>query len=179
MNSTKEPNWQVWLRDKERCKRDFEAYVRRSSLRQERETQHLSTSHANKMEYNLLFVQHLFNIQQFYDWVIVGCYYSIYRGALALLAKKGYSSKHHETTLCALIHLWYSAGNLEITEEDIKLVAQSSLDKEEVSYFAEVKEKRETASYGISDEFTKVEAQKLHANTIAFVNKVRSILEKV
>lgn len=178
MESTKESKWQTWILDEKRCEKDFEAYVKRNSLKKEEETQHLSKSHAHKMEYNLLFVQHLFDIQQFYDWVIVGCYYSIYRAALALLAKKGYSSKHHETTLCALIHLWYRNDKQEITQEDIQLVARSSLEKEEVSYFAQTKEKRETASYGISEEFSKIEAEKLHVNTIAFVNKVRSILEK-
>lgn len=177
MESLKELKWQTWLHDETKCKKDFDVFLKKNSLKKEDETVHLSKSHTNKMEYNLLFVQHLFDIQKFYDWVIVGCYYSIYRAALALLATKGYSSKHHVTTLCALVHLWYATGKQGLTSEDIKLVAQSSLEKEEVSYFAEAKEKRETASYGISEEFSKAEAEELYKNTIVFINKVRRILE--
>lgn len=50
-------------------------------------------------------------------------------------------------------------------------------DKEEVTYFVEAKNKRETASYGVSEEFSKNEAEKLKIKTILFVNRVKEILE--
>jgi len=114
------------------------------------------------------------NGKRFYDWIIVGCYYAIYHASLALLSTKGYSSKNHLATLCALIYLYYEG---EITKEDIELIAESSIEKEEVTYFVEAKNKRETASYGISEEFSKNEAEKLRIKTIVFVNKVKEILE--
>ena len=76
-------------------------------------------------------------------------------------------------TLCALIKFYYGMLN----KEDIKLVSVSSLEKEEVSYFVHAKEKRETASYGISEEYNKNEAIDLKEKTIQFLNKTREILE--
>lgn len=92
---------------------------------------------------------------------------------MALISKKGYSSKNHLATLCALIKFYYG----KLNNEDIKLVSISSLEKEEVSYFVYAKEKRETASYGISEEFNKNEAIDLKDKTIQFLNKTREILE--
>jgi len=57
------------------------------------------------------------------------------------------------------------------------LISKSSLDKQEVSYFVEAKQKRELASYGISDEFNTNEAKELRKKTIEFINKCREILE--
>ena len=182
MTSTRKFDWQEWLKDETLCKKEFDLFIKRNIIKPTNETIHLKNSHLSKMEYNLIFVQSLLEKKQFYDWVIVGCYYTIYRAALALLAIRGYSSKRHESTLCALIRLWYNPNqkNAEnLSEEDIKLIAESSLEKEEVSYFAEAKNKRETASYGIGEEFTKNGAEELYKQTIAFVNKVRKIMEKV
>lgn len=181
MISTKKSNWEDWLKDEKLCKNDFEEFIKRKIIKKENETFYLKSSHLSKMEYNLTFVQDLLEREKFYDWVIVGCYYTIYRAALALLAIKGYSSKRHESTLCGLIHLWHNSSiekEDNISEEDIQLIAESSLEKEEVSYFAEAKNKRETASYGIGEEFTKKEAEELHKQTILFVNKVREIAER-
>ena len=100
--------------------------------------------------------------------------YSIYHAALALLAVKGYSAKSHTATLCALVHLWYNSG---LSKDDLLLIATSFLEKEEVSYFVEAKVKREAASYGVSEDFTEIEASELQKNMIKFVNKVRKIME--
>ncbi|MDO8563776.1 MAG: HEPN domain-containing protein [Nanoarchaeota archaeon] len=182
MISTNKSKLNDWLKDENLCKKDFEEFIKRNIIRKEIETKHLRASHLSKMEYNLTFVQDLLDNKKFYDWIIVGCYYTIYRAALALLAVKGYSSKRHESTLCALTNLWHHSvrkNDENLSEEDIQLIAESSLEKEEVSYFAEAKNKRETASYGIGEEFTKHEAEELHKQTIVFVNKVRKIMEKI
>ena len=55
--------------------------------------------HTEKAEHNLNFVKD--TIQDGYsDWAIVGCYYSIYHMALALILKKGYYSKNHDGSSC-------------------------------------------------------------------------------
>ena len=68
-------------------------------------------------------------------------------------------------------------GNKVLNKEEIELVSKSSLQKEEVSYFVYAKEKRETASYGISEEFNRLEAEDIHKKTVQFLNKCREILE--
>lgn len=171
--------WEIWVGDKEKCKKAFERFSRIGFIKLEEEKENLSASHIKKADYNLDFINNLLEQKRFYDWIIIGCYYAIYHASLALLAIKGYSSKRHNTTLCGLIYLYYKneAEREGLNKEDINLVAESSLEKEEVSYFVEAKNKRELASYGISGEFNKDEAEKLKEKTILFINKVKRILE--
>jgi len=166
-------DWETWLEDAKKVERSFSFYIDKEIIKSEKETDYLSKSHLKKAEYNFKFINFLEENKSFYDWIIVGCYYTIYHCALALIAKKGFTSKNHLATLCALIKFYY--GKLD--KEDIKLVSISSLEKEEVSYFVYAKEKRETASYGISEEFNKHESTDLKEKTIQFLNKTREILE--
>ena len=173
--------WERWMKNKEECEESFGQYLKEETIKEEEEKENLTKSHLKKTDYNLDFINNLLKQKKFYDWVIVGCYYAIYHSSLALLSIKGYSSKSHLATLCALIHLYYKERKEDeensLNEEDIELIAKSSLDKEEVTYFVEAKNKRETASYGISEEFTKNESEKLKIKTILFVNKIKEILE--
>lgn len=167
--------WERWIKNKEECKEAFEEYLNNETIKREGEKEELSKSHLKKVDYNLDFINNLLEQKKFYDWAVVGCYYAVYHASLALLSIKGYSSKNHLATLCALIYFCYKENTLN--KEDIELIAKSYLDKEEVTYFVEAKNKRETASYGISKEFSKNEAGKLKIKTILFVNKVKEILE--
>ena len=173
--------WEKWIENKEQCKEAFDKFLEEGTIKEEEEKENLTKSHLKKVDYNLDFINDLLKQKKFYDWAIVGCYYAIYHSSLALLSKKGYSSKSHSATLCSLIHLYYEKPKKEegnkLTKEDIELVAKSSLDKEEVTYFVEAKSKRETASYGISEEFNKKEAENLKLKTVLFANKTKEILE--
>jgi len=166
--------WEKWMENKEECEKEFEEYLNKGIIKKEEEKESLSKSHLKKTDYNLSLINFLLEQKRFYDWVIVGCYYAVYHAALSLLSVKGYSSKNHFATLCALIHLYYEEN---LNEKDIELIAEVSLDKEEVTYFVEAKNKRESASYGINEEFNKIEAEKLKVKTVLFVNKVKEILE--
>lgn len=172
--------WEIWMGDKEKCRKAFNKYLKKGMIKKEEEKKDLSKSHIKKTDYNLNFINHLLEEKRFYDWIIVGCYYTIYQASLSILAIKGYSSKSHIATLCSLVYLYHknSQEKESLDKADIELVAKSSLEKEEVSYFVEAKSKRETASYGISEEFSKTEAESLRNKTILFVNKVKRILEQ-
>lgn len=174
--SSKKFNWQIWLEEPKEVENSFNFYLKKEMIKGEKETKFLSVSHLNKAEYNLTFVNFLADKKRFYDWIIVGCYYTIYHSALALITKKGFSSKNHLATLCALIKFYYVQES-RLSKEEIELVSRSSLEKEEVSYFAYAKEKRETASYGLSEEFNRAEAEDLLKKTVQFLNKTREILE--
>ena len=173
MMKQKKFNWEIWLENSKELEKSFNFYLDKEMIRLEKETSYLSKSHLKKAEYNFKFINFLEENESFYDWIIIGCYYTIYHCALALITRKGYSSKNHLATLCTLIKFYYGPLN----REDINLVSRSSLEKEEVSYFVYAKEKRETASYGISEEFNKNEAIDLRKKTIQFLNKTREILE--
>lgn len=168
-------DWQIWLENPKKVENSFNFYLKKELIIKEKETKFLPISHLKKAEYNLKFINFLNDNKKFYDWIIVGCYYAIYHSALTLITKKGFSSKNHLATLCALIKFYY-LPNKALSKEEIELVSKSSLEKEEVSYFAYAKEKRETASYGLSEEFNKTEAEDLLKKTIQFLNKCREIL---
>jgi len=170
-------DWENWLEKEELCRNSFQNYIDKGLIKIETEKENLSKSHMSKANYNLDFINFLLNNKKFYDWVIIGCYYAIYRASLSLITKKGFSSKKHNSTICALIKIYYH-DKKKINREDVELVAKSSLSKEEVGYFVQAKEKRETASYGISEEFAKIEAEKLNKDTIKFLNKVKEIIER-
>lgn len=161
---------------KKEVENSFEFYLHKQQINPEKETEFLSKSHLKKAEENLKFTNFLKNNKKFYDWIIVGSYYTIYHSALALITKRGFSSKNHLATLCTLIKFYYFPDN-KLTKQDIELVSKSNLEKEEISYFAYAKSKRETASYGISEEFNKQEAEDLLKKAIEFLNKTREILE--
>ena len=154
--------------------KSFNHYLKKEFIKEESEKENLSASHLSKSENNLGFVNFLVKNDKFYEWVIIGCYYTIYHAALALITKKGYSSKNHTATLCSLIKFYYIGF---LSREDIELVSKSSIEKEEISYFAYAKNRREKASYGVSEDFTKKEATDLLGDTIKFLNKTREILE--
>ena len=176
MNSKKKFDWQIWLENPKEVENSFNFYSDKEVLKQEKEIKSLPISHLKKAEYNLKFINFLKENKRFYDWIIIGCYYTIYHSALALITRKGFSSKNHLATLCALIKFYYNKEKT-LSSEEIKLVSKSSLEKEEVSYFVYAKEKRETASYGLSEEFNKKEAEDLLKDTIQFLNKTREILQ--
>jgi len=180
MKSSKKFDWKVWFENKNELENSFSFYLRKGAIAKETETENLSKSLMNRADSNLDFINFLEKNNQFYDWIIVGCYYAIYHASLSLLSRKGFSSKNHLASLCALIKFYYSGTeNVSLTKEDIELVSKSSLEKQEITYFAEAKEKRETASYTPSPSFTKLEAEDLKKKTIQFVNKCKEILEVI
>lgn len=174
MMKSKKFNWEEWLENPKKVENSFKFYLKKEAIKEEKETGFLSASHLKKSEYNLNFVNFLLDEKRFYDWVIIGCYYTIYHSSLALITKKGFSSKNHLATLCALIKFYYKDS---LNRKEVELVYRISLEKEEIGYFSHAKEKRETASYGLSEEFNKKEAEELKNKTVQFLNKCREILE--
>ncbi len=169
--SSRKFNWKSWF-NKKKCENSFNFFLKKGEIKKEGERLYLSKSHMKKVDYNLGFINSLFKQKKFYDWIIVGSYYAIYHASLALLTSQGYSSKNHSATLCALIYLFHD----KLEKEDIELVSLSSLEKEEITYFVEAKEKRELVSYGIKGELNRNDAFELRLKAIEFVNRVREIL---
>src|SRR3989338_5543063 len=82
--------------------------------------------HIEKADHNLKFVEHT-SKTDFSDWVLVGCYYTLYHAALALLLKKGLFSKNHDATLCLLIKHYYT----KISPEDLEFINFTFLNNED------------------------------------------------
>ena len=176
MKNSKRFNWEIWIEDFKKCEKSFRFLLKKGAIKKETERNYLSKSHILKLNYNLEFLNYLIEERKFYDWAIVGCYYSIYPASLAPLSRKGYSSKDPSGTLCSLIYLFYKRG-LDI--EDLELISRSALEKQEISYFVDAKQKREIVSYGINGEHKRSEVLELKEKTMEFTNKVREILQEL
>src|SRR3989344_9635 len=90
------------LNKPEMLKKRIENYLKRKILvKQEIDSKEIK-GHIAKSEHNAEFVKDTLE-NGYSDWAIVGCYYAAYHMALALILKKGFSSKNHDATLCVLI----------------------------------------------------------------------------
>jgi len=93
--------------------------------------------------------------------------------ALALLLKKGFSSKNHDATLCILIKEYY---NKELSGSDIELLNKVYLNNEDILFYVKSKEEREKASYSSQVAFDKKNVEDLRMKTLEFVRKAKNIL---
>ncbi len=166
--------WQVWLEDKKKREADLQNYLKSKKIKRETETKELVQGHLEKADHNLKFVQSTLELNDFNDWAIVSAYYSIYHASLALCALKGYSTKDHNATLLILINEFYGNG---LDKEEIKMISSTTLEKEEVLYYVEAKNKRNKASYSTQKIFDRSEAELLRKKAINFVNKAKEIVE--
>jgi len=166
--------WEIWLENKERRELDFQRYLESKKIKKEIEVQELVQGHLDKADHNLKFVKSTLELKEFNDWAIVSAYYSIYHASLALCALKGYSTKDHLATLLILIKELYQK---ELNKEEIEIVGNTTIEKEEVLYYIEAKTKRTKASYSTQKAFGKNEAENLRIKAINFVNKVKEIID--
>ncbi len=126
--------------------------------------------HILKSESNLRFVVTIAK-ENFFDWVLTGCYYTCYHAALALIQTKGYTSKNHLATLCVIIKEFYKK---ELTREDIEILS-NFLDYEDVLFYVETKNKREDATHSTKTLFDRKEVERLRIQATMFVNKIKGI----
>ncbi|TRZ55547.1 hypothetical protein D4Q76_00240 [archaeon] len=177
------PDWRIWVRNEKDCKEWLEQYLRKRVLRTETRK---PEDFLKKAEHNLSFSNWLIDRhkdeiprifgpdENFYDWVIVSFYYSIYHAALSLISKFRISSKSHSATLCAVIyHYYHKTRNL--TKEDIELLGEC-LGEEDIESFVWAKSLRERASYDVSASFGLMLVDEARKNTESFIGKVRRII---
>jgi uncharacterized protein (UPF0332 family) len=178
----KVPNWDAWIKSKRDCKLWFGNYIKKKILRERRLNEH---QHIKKAKHNLDFgnwvneknkteLPELFGDEKFYDWVVSAYYYSIYHASLALISAKGFSSKSHYATLCAIIW-YYHHENKHLEEKDILLIKES-IGEEDIEIITKTKELREKASYGISGNFEVDLVKQAQDNAVYFLKKVDTIL---
>ncbi len=165
--------WEIWLENEKRRDNDFLKYLKMKKIKKETELKELINGHIEKAEHNLKFVTSAIGLGEFNDWAIVSAYYSIYHASLALCALKGYSTKDHNATLLILIKEFYQK---ELNKDEIKLVNNSTLEKEHVLYYVEAKGQRNKASYSTNQLFDKAEAESLRSKAVSFVGKAKEII---
>jgi len=97
-----------------------------------------------------------------------------YNASLALCGLKGYSTKDHSATLLILIREFYKKG---LEKEEIEVIGNISIEKEEVLYYVEARNKRKKAGYSTKINLEKKEVELLRLKAISFVNKAKEIIE--
>ena len=166
--------WEIWLEDEKRIEEDFNNYFKTKKIKEEVEVRELVEGHIQKADHNLKFVKSTLDLEEFNDWAIVSAYYAIYHASLALCALKGYATKDHSATLLVIIKEFYKK---ELNKEEIGLIGDTTLEKEEVLYYVEAKNKRHSASYSTNINFEKSQVEFLRLKAIAFVSKAKEIIE--
>ncbi len=166
--------WEIWLEDEKRRESDFQKYLDTKKIKKETEIKELVQGHLEKADHNLRFVKATLDLGEFNDWAIVSAYYSIYHASLALCALKGYSTKDHLATLLILIKEFYQT---KLNREEIEMVNKTTIEKEQVLYYIEAKNKRTKASYSTQKIFDKNEAEILQRKAVVFTNKVKEIID--
>lgn len=168
--------WKVWIKDKVRRENDLMKYLKSKKIKKEIEIKELVEGHLEKADHNLKFVSSTLKLRDFNDWAIVTAYYAIYHASLALCASNVYSTKDHNATLSILINEFYNNG---LSEEEIKMLSNITLEKEEVLYYVQAKFQRNKASYSTQKIFDKEEAESLRKKAILFVNKCNEIIKNL
>lgn len=181
----KKPDWRVWLRNKAKCKKWYIYYRRRSMLKK---TTFKPENYMKKATHNIDFsnwlldkhkdeIPAVFGDQKFYDWVIVGYYYTVYHASLALIASKGLESKSHFATLSAITLFFYHEK--KISKEDVEIVAESigtTITKDDIEIIIDSKSLRERASYNVGYEFDETLVKRAQSNAVKFMQKARDVL---
>ena len=111
------------------------------------------------------------------EWIIITSYYSMYSSALALLAKIGYKSDVHTSTIWAIKKFFVEKEI--IGEEYLAMLnnLKSHIGKHDVDALSKGKENREIAQYNVTKEITHSIAEESIKNAYAFVNKSREIIQ--
>lgn len=162
------------LDNPERVDKRISFYMKKKMLVEQEFDEAEMKGHVEKAEHNFNFIQDTLK-QDYTDWAIVGCYYASYHLALALLLKKGFSSKNHDATLCILLKHYYQQG---LSREDIELINKTYLDNNDILFYVQSKQEREKASYSSQIAFDKKLVADLRLKTLLFVNKGKEIIEE-
>ncbi len=129
--------------------------------------------HIQKAKHNIRFVDDTLK-QGYSDWALVGCYYTAYHMALALIMKFGFSSKSHDATLAVIIKHYYQK---ELDQNDIDFVNDTFLNSQDIMFYAQSKFEREKASYSSQTSFNHKLINEIKLKTTLFLNKTIEIIE--
>ncbi len=153
--------------------KELNFHFSKKNIIQEETAKKLVNAHLEKAKHNLRTADLLISNKDYNDWVVISLYYALYHSCLALLAKKGYSSKNHTATLLFIIKN-YS----DISKEEIEMIDKTQLTKSDAEFYTSLKQDRHDASYSTESIFSEDSIKDLRKRTIAFINKIETILEK-
>ena len=157
--------------DKKLLEEKYTFFLKKGLLVNIGNNEDLVVAHLEKAKHNMLFFEKNIDDLQFNDWLIVTLYYALYHAVLALIVKKGYSSKNHTASLVFLIK------NYSQLKEDIFLVHELSIKKEDVELYTKLKEDRHKASYESKVNFTSKNIHDYKQKVKDFIQKAEELVQ--
>lgn len=131
----------------------------------------LIIAHFQKAKHNFEFFSLNEQKNEYSDWLIVTLYYSLYHACLSLINKKGYDSKNHSATILILIKEY------TITIDEVNLIEELSINKQDAYLYSNLKEERHNASYSTGIKFNSQLISSYKLKVLKFLNKVEEIIE--
>lgn len=132
--------------------------------------ENLTKAHLQKAKHNLLFFTKNQQDLNFKDWLIVILYYSLYHAVLALITNKNYKSTNHTASLIFIIKHYLNF------KQEILLLYDLSIKKEDAQLYTQLKIDRHNASYQTNTQFSEEIINEYKIKVIKFINKVEKIL---
>tara|TARA_Y100000310_G_scaffold341660_1_gene441534 strand:- start:945 stop:1457 length:513 start_codon:yes stop_codon:yes gene_type:complete len=157
--------------DKKEVEKQFSFYQRKNHLIKIKKDKDLVNAHIEKAKHNMLFFDKNKDSDEFNDWLIVTLYYALYHSVLALIVNKEYNSKNHSASLIFLIK-YYSQF-----KEDIILLQELSIKKEDAELYTNLKEDRHKASYETKHNFQTDNIIEYRSKVIDFIHKAEDIIQ--
>ena len=169
---------------------DIKQLIKKGYVSKDNSVRNLSQKYLQKAKNNLITMQILSKIQNNKkirnlleipsgynsdEWVVIAGYYAMYTSALALIAKIGFRSKNHSATII-LIEEFFIKKKL-MSREDIDLLKNAEIQKDEIEKLSEARHKREIAQYSVTKQTTKEIAESIKQDAYNFINRVETIIQ--
>jgi len=185
------PIWEDWLKIPRVCNESLRYFERQGQIRRLNAKQasddvigHLKKAFHNLSLANQLFdgnqkgnLQTAYSGENFYDWVITICYYSMYQACLSALAAVRKSGENHSASVCALVYHYVHKRKRLNEQYLLALDKIHALANQDVQKLVERKFDREKASYDTGYTTQIGLAQTALSEAREFVLKIREILQ--
>lgn len=159
-----------YFEDKAKLEDSYNFYIDKRHIIQIDNARTLVNPHLKKAQHNLKMFSYLSN--EFNDWKVISLYYALYHSCLALVVNKNFVSKNHTATMIFVIKHYG-----EFNQEELTLIEELQIKEEDAKFYACLKEERHKANYLTNISYDSKKIEDIRVRTIAFINKVRSILK--
>ena len=157
--------------DKDYLENELNFFMSKKQIRLIESNPELVNAHIKKARHNIEFYKLNKNNPNFYDWLIVTLYYSLYHSALALITNKNYTSKNHYATILILIKEY------SISKDEATLLNNLSISKDDAELYTDLKQDRHDASYSTSIKFSKELITFYENKVLDFINKTEGLTQ--
>ncbi len=160
------------IEDKKKIEELYKNYLNKKLIIKSKDHNLLKKTHIEKAKHNLGFAEKILNFEDYNDWIIISLYYTLYHSFLALVQKKGYSSKNHNATLTFILKHY-----IEFEKAELELFVNLKISEEDAIFYSRLKEYRTKASYSTNINFKNEDVNELNKKVKKLLIKINHIIE--